>query len=816
MRLFVMAFVPCLRAQPSTDLPPPSGPNAEATYESLMLRWARASSSTHRCLEAQARQPPRSLPPGPFWTIGVEGAGHHMIEAMDHSLCKGRNNRSTTPRHCGGQESFPCGVKWRRSATISPSSQQKTCASLLRGGENTKFIFLVRDPVDATVSTLGRFWNHNKMHNDTLMGELTAARLGWRHVVECIRELPCERSLFLSYELLALFPQAHTTRLAAFLGTSPTDEHVLGWLRSVRPPNDAGTVRASWEAALSPSAPTGAPYSCSDAHNTVVANRLQAEVALWHKHDEAWRQMEPWIAPSIASYWPGPQQAANPFPWPQDDDTRVVEPPWMRACDAEWAVGGTAHATPAYLTARCLDAFRAALRQWFYGKADDSTDAFPRAPLSREPCTWASTGASTGASPPSPPSIDTLVRHAMTSAVTSVGSTLNVHDGMTLHALAAAVKRANISICLTVTEHFGNAGFGDTMAFRLLPLKFATAHKPHLRYQFAPIGTISGGGTLIHHMEQFAHMFSSAPEGSGCKLDGSDGRKMPAPLCARVSNWPSSSVYPAVSVKPIAGGSMWTLVGDGVINGSHVLQDGDTVTICNTWGKASNRHTLKDHDARSVRTALMDAYYRGASEPRAIAEAHAAHTLAVSVHVRNGDTAPVYNGSSTQVRGPNMRYTRNADLMPLLRVVAELPLGCVSVLVVTELAEDEQVREFTRWFAGVSQNRTAVTVFGGQLCDGPCAFHTLAQSDVLVSVTSGFSYTAAMVTKDNATLAFAGHEGHGEDHDSKQEFNQWREHMGRPYVTTPAQLSAALRSRLPVRCHVAASKELALGKALAG
>ena len=110
-------------AAPASPLPPPSGPNASAaTYESLMLRWARASGSTHRCLEAQARQPPRSLPLGPFYTIGVEGAGHHMIEAMNTSLCKGHGfrNGSTvdnktvrSPRRCGGQMSFPSGRKWR-------------------------------------------------------------------------------------------------------------------------------------------------------------------------------------------------------------------------------------------------------------------------------------------------------------------------------------------------------------------------------------------------------------------------------------------------------------------------------------------------------------------------------------------------------------------------------------------------------------------------------------------------------------------------------------------------------------------------------
>ena len=84
-------------------------------------------------------------------------------------------------------------------------------------------------------------------------------------------------TLIPGYELLGLFPHAHTARLAAFLGTSPTDEHMLGWLGSIRPPNPntASSVRASWQATAqataSPSTPTATPYRCNDEHNTVVA-----------------------------------------------------------------------------------------------------------------------------------------------------------------------------------------------------------------------------------------------------------------------------------------------------------------------------------------------------------------------------------------------------------------------------------------------------------------------------------------------------------------------------------------------------------------
>jgi len=235
------------------------------------------------------------------------------------------------------------------------------------------------------------------------------------------------------------------------------------------------------------------------------------------------------------------------------------------------------------------------------------------------------------------------------------------------------------------------------------------------------------------------------------------------------------------------------------------LRDGDTVTICNTWGNTPAVQTAQDqgpllgndYGVRSARPSLIEAYYRGSSKPPAIARAHAAGTLAVSVHLRNGDTSKLRNAGHT------LRYTRAVDLVPMMGVVAELPSGCATLLIVTELAEDKEAREFTRWFAQASRNRTAVRVLDQQLCDGPCAFHTLAQSDVLVSVASAFSYTAAMVTKDAATLAFAGVAGHDEHNASKAtlRFKHWRENMGRPYLVTPAQLRAALLSRLPASCH---------------
>ena len=170
-------------------------------------------------------------------------------------------------------------------------------------------------------------------------------------------------------------------------------------------------------------------------------------------------------------------------------------------------------------------------------------------------------------------------------------------------------------------------------------------------------------------IEQFRHLFASLPEGAGCKRDGSDGRRMPSPVCVSVSKPNTTSVklrQRMKSVAPIVGWSLWTIIGKGAFNHTASLQDGDTVTICNEWGN-TRAHLWADHDARSVRPALMAAYYRGAPEPPAIAEAHAAGTLAVSVHLRNGDTA--------KLRGPGhkLRYTRAVDLVPMMSVVAALP-----------------------------------------------------------------------------------------------------------------------------------------------
>ena len=65
-RICLLAFAPCLRAQELGPYPPPPSDlgHAKASYESLMRRWARDSSSIHRCLEYPAPARARAAAPG--------------------------------------------------------------------------------------------------------------------------------------------------------------------------------------------------------------------------------------------------------------------------------------------------------------------------------------------------------------------------------------------------------------------------------------------------------------------------------------------------------------------------------------------------------------------------------------------------------------------------------------------------------------------------------------------------------------------------------------------------------------------------------
>ena len=53
---------------------------------------------------------------------------------------------------------------------------------------------------------------------------------------------------------------------------------------------------------------------------------------------------------------------------------------------------------------------------------------------------------------------------------------------------------------------------------------------------------------------------------------------------------------------------------------------------------------------------------------------------------------------------------------------------------------------------GTHDGRRPLPPDSSKLCDGPCSFHTMAHSDVLVAACSGFPYVAAVVAPDEQVV----------------------------------------------------------------
>ena len=361
-------------------------------YSKLMTRWRRPGSRFAECLQKEAAGSSGSyvLRRGQFLTAGVEGAGHHMFEAMPPSLCPA-NSSIPLQRRCGLQQSLPYGVTWRRSRTAVP--KLAVCSQFLPP-KTEKSLLLVRDPVDAFTSALSRFWRAKKVRatgspvNDTLRGELAAEYEGWLRLEACASQMPCESAVLVSYELLLLFPSSIVPRLADFLGVDADDADLARWVAGLRSPgSDASrAVRASWAGELS-GVDDGAalralrrplPYSCNSTAATNIATKLRDEIGRWDaKRPETWALIEPWMTalPSMHSDRAPGRHPAETFPWPhlkpgaQDE---LEWPAWAKTCMAS----GETH--------QCYDAFRAEVRRWFY--EDHPLSVFPLVPMSAEPC----------------------------------------------------------------------------------------------------------------------------------------------------------------------------------------------------------------------------------------------------------------------------------------------------------------------------------------------------------------------------------------------------------------------------------------------
>ena len=250
------------------------GPAAMAEYLDLSeAYWGRNGGRPSECL-AHARRmgllpmPPPNRTAANFMTVGLEGAGHHLLEQLDRSLC------GDDGKVCGHAWSFSyCGtcrdkpsIAWRRVASAKPYFPKLPAAR-----DAHRYVVIVRSPVEAFISALRRFWRPSVAPHDTLTRELSVFESSMRAMNDAVSQLPCDGStLFLAYELLTRFPEAHRAPLAAFLGVKPSDARLTHFLQglSVRGgASPAGRNTETWKRNHSLEV---APIAC----DSTLANQL--------------------------------------------------------------------------------------------------------------------------------------------------------------------------------------------------------------------------------------------------------------------------------------------------------------------------------------------------------------------------------------------------------------------------------------------------------------------------------------------------------------------------------------------------------------
>lgn len=164
---------------------------------------------------------------GLFFTIGVEGVGHHVLMSLPRGVCG----------HCGGKQSFSrCGscCTNQRSQNVNriwrcnKDSVPDFPSNMVLQKEHN--IILVRDPTSSMESILRRFWlfgtrNPSQSRRefndaDTLVREEDVFLQSLVVVATLVKGLNRDRTLFIPFELLATYPHSVGAALSNFLQLS--------------------------------------------------------------------------------------------------------------------------------------------------------------------------------------------------------------------------------------------------------------------------------------------------------------------------------------------------------------------------------------------------------------------------------------------------------------------------------------------------------------------------------------------------------------------------------------------------------------------
>ncbi len=176
-------------------------------------------------------------------TLGVEGSGHHLIESMSPAICQPPRSQ----RGCGGQASYPSLMQWRTTGELDETRDfpvRTLMKDMLDAGSESRFLVLTRDPLAAKMSALLRFGASPTATAFELEAKAMVQSLSL--LAEDVEQLPCDRTLFVGYELLTAFPQEHRGALAAFLGVPANAAALDHFLDSIKPCPICAKIAERW------------------------------------------------------------------------------------------------------------------------------------------------------------------------------------------------------------------------------------------------------------------------------------------------------------------------------------------------------------------------------------------------------------------------------------------------------------------------------------------------------------------------------------------------------------------------------------------
>jgi len=237
-------------------------------YDAMYKYWSKESRAT-KCLHEQQANRTRTLfaPKINFLTLGLEGAGHHLIMSLPESI--------TGVKGAGHAYSYPYGVEWRKKKRKNLGSFTKTKKGLNFHKYN-KVLILIRDPVDSWSSAIRRFW-HGK---DSLQREFEMLKASIKSLDIAIENIDCAQRFYLPYEFLTNEADLAKPALAYFLGL--TSQHELNkldeWFLHVKSVVNKNT-QEKW--------PGPYPFDCTHKYHSL------AKLLVDHAWPRNWKRRPP-------------------------------------------------------------------------------------------------------------------------------------------------------------------------------------------------------------------------------------------------------------------------------------------------------------------------------------------------------------------------------------------------------------------------------------------------------------------------------------------------------------------------------------------